>query len=308
MNQNMMDNVANASPLWIVGIIIVLTLVRLTLANNKNRRALFISETCDTINFVLVLAFLLIRPFVAQAFVIPSASMQTTLKEGDRLVVEKLSYRFQEPKRGNVIVFNAPEAALIAAGKDPKESLSYIKRLIGMPGDTIRVTKPNLRINNIPVNTSGMRLRTYLATQLGIDHNIADANFEMIAIKLFSDKIVISGPKINKQITKPELAQALGYSPDAKVEITPGRTYRNGVLLDEPYTREDPDYNFPTIDGTPDGEPSGDFVVPPGQLLAFGDNRNMSSDGHMWGTLPRQNLIGHAFCLFLPVNRIGRIR
>ena len=288
-----MDKVANVSPLWIVGIILVLTLVRLALANIKDRRALIISETCDTFNFVLALAFLLIRPFVAQAFFIPSESMQSTLEIGDRLIVDKVSYRFQSPQRGDVIVFNAPKAALIAANKDPEDPQDYIKRLIGLSGDKIRVTRAQLMIDGVPVETSGGPLREYLAMQLGIDHRTT-------AIKLRTDGVEIAGPQMHKSMTKPELAQALGRSPDVKIEIIPGHTYRNGELLDEPYAREDPDYDFP--------ESGGDFVIPEGQLLAFGDNRNMSSDSHIWKTLPRENLVGRALCLFLPINRMGRIR
>jgi signal peptidase I len=292
MNQNMMDKVANVNPLWIVGIILVLTLVRLALASSKDRRALVISETCDTFNFVLALAFLLIRPFVAQAFFIPSESMQSTLEIGDRLIVDKVSYRFNAPQRGDVIVFNAPEAALRAANKDINDPQDYIKRLIGLPGDKIHVTRAKLLLDGVPVDTAGGPLREYLAVQLGVDHRVT-------AIKLYADKVMIDGPEVHKTLTKPELAQALGRSPDVKMEIVPGHTYRNGVLLDEPYAREDPDYDFP--------EGGNDFVVPEGHILPFGDNRNMSSDGHVWGTFPRENLVGRAMCLFLPFNRIGRI-
>jgi signal peptidase I len=293
IDQNMLDKIANVDPLWVVAGILVLTLVRLAVAKSKDRTALLISETCDTFNFVLAVAFLLIRPFVLQAFFIPSESMQNTLEIGDRLVVDKISYRFNEPKRGDVIVFDAPPAALVAANKDPNIPQSYIKRLIGLPGDKIRVTRPRLTIDGVEVDTSGMPVHAYLASQLAIDQRTT-------AIKLYTDKVVVSGPGVQKTMTKPELAQAIGRSPDAKIEIVPGRTYRNGELLDEPYTREDPDYDFPK-EGT-------EMTIPEGEILPLGDNRNMSSDGHVWGTLPRKNLVGRALCLFLPFNRIGRIK
>jgi signal peptidase I len=293
IDQSVMDKIANVDPLWIVAIILGLTLVRLTVAKSKDRTAMIISETCDTFNFVLAVAFLLIRPFVLQAFVIPSESMQSTLEIGDRLVVDKISYRFHEPEHGDVIVFDAPKNALIAAKKDPNIPQSYIKRLIGLSGDKIKVEKAKILIDGVPVDTEGKFLHDYLAQQLNLD-------YASNAIKLLTDKVVINGPKGQKILTKPELAQALGRSPDAKIEIIPGQTFRNGQLLDEPYTREDPDYNFPDDNGS-------ELTIPAGELLPFGDNRNFSSDGHVWGTLPRKNIIGHALCLFLPVNRIGRI-
>jgi signal peptidase I len=294
-----MDKVANAEPLWIVAIILVLTLLRLALIKSKNRVAVSIKETSDTLNFVLVVAFLLIRPFVAQAFFIPSESMQSTLDVGDRLIVDKFSYRFNQPKRGDVIVFNAPQAALIAATKDINVPQSYIKRLIGLPGDKIRVSKGNIYIEGLPIDTEGKFLHDYLGEVMHVERRSEAHPNETTGIKLYQDKVVLTRLGVAKTYTKPELAQVLGRSVDVKVKIIPGQTYRNGALLDEPYTREDPDYDFP--------KGGGEFVVPKDQLLAFGDNRNLSSDGHIWGTLPRKNLVGRALCLFLPINRMGRI-
>ncbi len=87
-------------------------------------------ENVITIALALLLA-LGLRTFVAEARWIPSDSMLPTLAEGDRLVVEKLSYRFGDPQRGDIIVFNPP-AQLNFRG-------AYIKRLIGMPGDRLEV-------------------------------------------------------------------------------------------------------------------------------------------------------------------------
>ncbi len=69
--------------------------------------------------FVLaaLLIALLMRAFVLQAFYIPSASMRPTLREGDRVVVEKLAYRWGSPSRGDVVVLErAPAAAGQRAG------------------------------------------------------------------------------------------------------------------------------------------------------------------------------------------------
>ncbi|GAB4212527.1 MAG: signal peptidase I [Synechococcales cyanobacterium] len=87
-------------------------------------------ENIVTIALALLLAFGL-RTFVAEARWIPSDSMLPTLAEGDRLVVEKLSYRFGDPQRGDIVVFNPP-AQLNFNG-------AYIKRLVGLPGDRIQV-------------------------------------------------------------------------------------------------------------------------------------------------------------------------
>ena len=73
---------------------------------------------------------LLIKAFLLQAFYIPSASMEPTLHEDDRVLVNKLSYRIGDIQRGDVIVFEKPEGV----GGDIDD---FIKRVIGLPGETV---------------------------------------------------------------------------------------------------------------------------------------------------------------------------
>ncbi len=80
-----------------------------------------------------VIVALLIKTFVVQAFRIPSESMVPTLEVGDRVLVNKLSYDAHDLNRGDVVVFDRP-SGLPAGPDDPKE---LIKRVIGLPGDTI---------------------------------------------------------------------------------------------------------------------------------------------------------------------------
>ncbi len=80
-----------------------------------------------------VLVALVIKTFVVQAFKIPSESMAPTLLDGDRVVVNKLSYDAHDLNRGDVIVFERPPG-LPAGPNDPKD---LIKRVIGLPGDTL---------------------------------------------------------------------------------------------------------------------------------------------------------------------------
>jgi signal peptidase I len=80
-----------------------------------------------------LLAALLIKTFLFQAFYIPSGSMEPTLKIGDRVLVNKLSYQWSDIERGDLIVFARPDlpAGAEAAVKD------LIKRVVGLPGETI---------------------------------------------------------------------------------------------------------------------------------------------------------------------------
>ena len=95
---------------------------------------------------ILVVAFALVfgvvRPFIVEAFWIPSESMVPTLEVGDRVLVNKFIYRFTEPERGDVVVFKSVEGT----GED------LIKRVVGLPGDTIAVRDGTLFVNGEPQN------------------------------------------------------------------------------------------------------------------------------------------------------------
>ena len=96
---------------------------------------------------------LVVRALVAQAFYIPSASMEPQLTSGDRVVVSRLAYRLHEPRRGDVVVFDDPTApdvvdddlVPIRLGREALEALGVlrprgkelIKRVIGLPGETV---------------------------------------------------------------------------------------------------------------------------------------------------------------------------
>ena len=275
------DQLANVSPAIIVAVILGCTLVRLFLAKLKDPWARTVSETCDTVNFVLALAFLLIRPFVAQAFYIPSESMERTLLVGDRLVVNKFQYRFQEPQRQNVVVFNAPYEATHGADQD------YIKRLIGLPNETILVKTAKIKVNGEEINPTMQNFDTIhslLKSKLGLDNKLD-------SVKLFSDHVEVDG---TRRLSLEDVAKALGQE-GAKIELIPGQTFVNGKLLVEPYTREDPGYDKEASTG-------------PDEFYMLGDNRNWSADSHYWGPLKKNRVIGHAFFVFWPPARVGNIR
>ena len=96
-----------------------------------------VREVFESVVIAVILAFFIIT-FVVQSFVVEGHSMYPTLNEGERLFVNKFIYRFQTPKRGDVVVF-APHG-------EPKKK--YIKRVIGLPGDRILVNVEGVYINN----------------------------------------------------------------------------------------------------------------------------------------------------------------
>ena len=104
-------------------------------------------ENFTLIAIALTLA-LLIRTFVAEPRLIPSESMYPTLHTGDRLVVEKVSYRLQPPKIGDIVVFQSPPE-LQRRGYDKNQAL--IKRVIGRPGEVISVSQGKVYLNGQPL-------------------------------------------------------------------------------------------------------------------------------------------------------------
>jgi signal peptidase I len=180
------------------------------------------AETFKTIGLSVVLA-LGIRTFVADSRYIPSGSMLPTLQINDRLIIDKISYRFGDPQRGDIVVFN-PTAELeqeLKANGEPKYKEPFIKRIIGLPGD--------------------------------------------------------------------------------RIDVRGGKVYINSKVLAENYLDELPDYKWSSTELTPDG------IVPKGNYLVLGDNRNNSYDGHYWGFLPREKIIGRAIIRFWPISRVGGI-
>lgn len=93
-----------------------------------------------------VLLALGIRTFVAEARYIPSESMVPTLKVKDKLIIEKISYHFHHPKRGDIVVFNPTEKL-----QELHFNNAFIKRIIGTPGDTVEIRDGVVYVNNQPL-------------------------------------------------------------------------------------------------------------------------------------------------------------
>jgi signal peptidase I len=170
---------------------------------------------------------LLVKAFVVNPYRIPSSSMEPTLhcaqpaigceaRFSDRVLANRFIYHLRDPRRGEIIVFKTPPEARIKCGAGG----TFVKRLIGLPGDTVEV---RLRSGN-------------------------------------------------------------------------GYVYINGKPLNEPYIK---------ADRRATAQAFGPVKVKPGNYFMMGDNRSSSCDSRMWGTVPRDNLIGKVFATYWPPNRVS---
>jgi signal peptidase I len=96
-------------------------------------------EFLHDLSVAVLFCFFLIA-FVAQAFRVQGTSMEPLLEDGERIVVNKLVYRFQPIERGDVVVFWYP--------RDP--AVSFIKRVVGLPGDLVEIRAGQLLVNGLP--------------------------------------------------------------------------------------------------------------------------------------------------------------
>ncbi|MDP2676286.1 MAG: signal peptidase I [bacterium] len=108
--------------------------------SSKNRRSFFYS-VLSFLKFVAIVFVIVvpIRMYVAQPFIVRGESMQPTFENSDYLIIDEFTYRFlREAERGEVIIFRYP--------RDPKTF--FIKRIIGVPGDTVRIRDGKVSVTN----------------------------------------------------------------------------------------------------------------------------------------------------------------
>lgn len=109
--------------------------------------------------------FFVVYIFVAQPHQVNGHSMDPTLQTQEYLLTEKISYRFGQPQRGDIIVFRAPTNACIG------DNCDYIKRIIGLPGDRVKVAGGKFYINDQELDESLYLAETVFTSPGGFTQN-----------------------------------------------------------------------------------------------------------------------------------------
>lgn len=266
----------------------------------------FVKKYWEIIENVLFFGcFGLIWFFVAEPRYIPSGSMLPTFLINDRLIVDKMTYRFREPQRGEIVIFTIPGGT----------SDALIKRVVGLPGDRVRITGGSLAYKGQVVPREEL-LGAYLAAHPDLAKRYqqalaADGGYDQKPSRIvrFQNNVVSLGLAfptqeiVQEDLALPDLAKMLGQ-PVGDFKLTGGSVYINGRPLPETYINEDADYICPGQCFTTEGK---EFTIPANDYFVMGDNRNNSKDSHVWGFLPRQNIIGKALVRFWPLNRLGML-
>jgi len=138
----------------------------------------FIKEFLE-IAIISLIVVLPIRYYVAQPFLVSGASMDNTFHNGNYLIIDEISYRFQEPKRGDVVILKVPPKGLELQHVDQSKTVFYIKRIIGLPGETVSVNGDEIKISKTATSSGTVLSEPYIY----IDKNI-QSSFSNIKVNV----------------------------------------------------------------------------------------------------------------------------
>lgn len=161
-----------------------------------------------------------VRMWIAQPFIVSGSSMDTTFKDGEYLIVDEITYRFREPERGEVLIFKYPQ----------NPSKYFIKRLIGLPGETVTIKNDTIIITNTD-HPEGVALNEpYINSKTFGDVNMtlaADEYFVMGDNRLVSSDSRVWGPLPKEDLVGRPIVRLL---PLSKIDLVPG-TFASSTLV-----------------------------------------------------------------------------
>jgi signal peptidase I len=300
--QQLFDQLARTPLSQVLGFVAVCTILRLVvhpilLRTEPHRRtgfygvAKFFNEVFDAVVYAGVVVFMLIRPFAVQTFLIPSGSMLDTLQINDFIIANKAIYRYSEPQRGDIIVFKPPAEAVDSNQKE----IDFIKRLMGVPGDTIVVKDGNVYRNGVKL----------VEPYLNEENHYIRSDWKLVhyegSYKPWNGKYIpvyLNDEGFGNYNTSIARAYAIGANPDMPGPILHAQVM-TGFKTQDSLTADEVKLETELAQAPP-------AKIPAGYYLMMGDNRNGSFDGRAWGLVPRENIVGRSEVIWWPASRWQR--
>ncbi len=264
-------------------------------SSKKNSLFNFKLKRILKIFFIALTLSVIFKAFLVDAYQIPTGSMKDTLLVGDYIFVNKVAYsfstpktlpligikipwltiiNFSKPKRNDVIVFDHPG---FFKNEDPYIHSRLIKRIIGLPGDTVLINNNEVYINNVKL--------TYPPNAIIDTTNLIE--------KKFYDKNILSfGNEWNKGNYGPVVVPYKGL----KIKLSPKNIKYWKLLIDNELSKKAVREEGTVI--TIEDKPVETYTIHDNYYFVLGDNRNNSVDSRFWGFVPSNFIIGKAEIIY----------
>ena len=235
--------------------------------------------------FPIILVVFILRTFIAEPFQIPSSSMRPGLVKGDFILVNKFAYGIRTPiinnvliptgqiERGDVVVFNYPV----------QPEMNYIKRIVGLPGDTVEYRDKVLTVNG----------------QVAPDQPNGTYSYPDD-----TEPSAIHSPELFQTTLNGKSFNILKEPGQPTISIPALDKYRMEIMPENGYSVEQSGLKHCQY-----AEDGSGFTckVPEGRYFAMGDNRDNSADSRYWGFVDDKLIVGKAFFVWMNFGDYSRI-
>lgn len=131
----------------------------------------------ELISWIKIIATAAVIAFILNNFIIanskvPSGSMENTIMTGDRVIGSRLSYLFSDPERGDIVIFHFPD--------DPTNKIYYVKRIIGLPGDTVDIKGGKVYLNGSETPLDEPYIREDMIPELPAHYEVPEDSYFML--------------------------------------------------------------------------------------------------------------------------------